>query len=30
LYAAFQGSLLACRLFQTKTRLDEIVQGVKR
>jgi len=30
LYAAFQGSLLACRLFQTRTRLDEVADTVRR
>jgi TetR/AcrR family transcriptional regulator, transcriptional repressor for nem operon len=30
LYAAFQGSLLACRLFQTRARLEEVVEGVRR
>ncbi|GAB5101051.1 TetR/AcrR family transcriptional regulator [Caballeronia sp. GAFFF2] len=30
LYAAFQGSLLACRLFQTRARLDEVVDAVRR
>jgi TetR/AcrR family transcriptional repressor of nem operon len=30
LFAAFQGSLLASRLFQTPARLDEIMQVVKR
>jgi len=30
LYAAFQGSLLACRLFQTRARLDEVADTVRR
>ncbi len=30
LFAAYQGSLLACRLFHTKVRLDEVTQTVKR
>ncbi|MGA7811684.1 TetR/AcrR family transcriptional regulator [Caballeronia sp.] len=30
LFAAFQGSLLTCRLFHTKLRLDEVTQTVKR
>jgi TetR/AcrR family transcriptional repressor of nem operon len=30
LFAAYQGSLLACRLFHTKARLDEVTQTVKR
>ncbi|MDR5853604.1 TetR/AcrR family transcriptional regulator [Caballeronia sp. LZ062] len=30
LYAAFQGSLLACRLFQTRARLDEVAATVRR
>ncbi|SAL14202.1 TetR family transcriptional regulator [Caballeronia sordidicola] len=30
LFAAYQGSLLACRLFHSKVRLDEVTQTVKR
>jgi TetR/AcrR family transcriptional repressor of nem operon len=30
LFSAYQGSLLACRLFHTKVRLDEVTQMVKR
>lgn len=30
LYAAFQGSLLACRLFQTRARLEEIADAFRR
>jgi TetR/AcrR family transcriptional regulator, transcriptional repressor for nem operon len=30
LFAAFQGSLLASRLFQARARLDEVIQIVKR
>lgn len=30
LYAAFQGSLLACRLFQTRARLEEVANAVRR
>jgi TetR/AcrR family transcriptional regulator, transcriptional repressor for nem operon len=30
LYAAFQGSLLTARLFQTKARLDEVAETVRR
>jgi TetR/AcrR family transcriptional repressor of nem operon len=30
LFAALQGSLLTCRLFHTKLRLDEVAQTVKR
>jgi TetR/AcrR family transcriptional repressor of nem operon len=30
LFAALQGSLLTCRLFHTKLRLDEVMQTVKR
>jgi TetR/AcrR family transcriptional repressor of nem operon len=30
LYAAFQGSLLASRLFHTRARLDEIADSVRR
>jgi TetR/AcrR family transcriptional regulator, transcriptional repressor for nem operon len=30
LYSAFQGSLLACRLFQTRARLDEVADSVRR
>jgi TetR/AcrR family transcriptional repressor of nem operon len=30
LYAAFQGSLLACRLFQTRARLEEVADTVRR
>ena len=30
LYSAFQGSLLASRLFQTRTRLEEVAEAVRR
>ncbi|MDR5736692.1 MULTISPECIES: TetR/AcrR family transcriptional regulator [unclassified Caballeronia] len=30
LYAAFQGSLLTCRLFQTRARLEEVAGTVRR
>jgi TetR/AcrR family transcriptional regulator, transcriptional repressor for nem operon len=30
LYSAFQGSLLACRLFQTRARLEEVAEAVRR
>jgi TetR/AcrR family transcriptional repressor of nem operon len=30
LYAAFQGSLLACRLFQTRARLEEVADAFRR
>jgi TetR/AcrR family transcriptional regulator, transcriptional repressor for nem operon len=30
LYASFQGSLLACRLFQTRARLEEVADSVRR
>jgi TetR/AcrR family transcriptional repressor of nem operon len=30
LFAAFQGSLLSCRLFHTKARLEDVTQSVKR
>ncbi|WP_277187269.1 TetR/AcrR family transcriptional regulator [Caballeronia sp. BR00000012568055] len=30
LYSAFQGSLLASRLFQTRTRIEEVAEAVRR
>ncbi len=30
LYAALQGSLLACRLFQTRARLEEVAEAVRQ
>ncbi|WP_250476294.1 MULTISPECIES: TetR/AcrR family transcriptional regulator [unclassified Caballeronia] len=30
LYAAFQGSLLGCRLFQTRARLEEVADAFRR
>ena len=30
LYAAFQGSLLTCRLFQTRARLEDVAGSVRR
>ncbi|KND56778.1 Transcriptional regulator, TetR family [Candidatus Burkholderia verschuerenii] len=30
LYSAFQGSLLACRLFQSRARLEEVAEAVRR